>query len=280
MARRSVLDASRRPRLEELVSRTDDLAEVAQANTARPLPDCYVDPDFAESAHCERFSTRREPPVKRLVATLGAVTAAIGFGMPICPPAQADPFVRCPYDPSVPGAQMQYINQKTAQLIAFENDVNTRILGPLSNAQRDAFAKSPAGLEILAKGRQIEEERDNLPQSCFPLPTAASAPPYFNPQPLQPVQKPPVLGNDIQPANHSCADLNSAWEKAGKLSAGADLLLAIKKLPGFGDVEAGQLIGCGIGQTIAGSPGDANVGMCNGVAALDPIPLPNPCPAG
>lgn len=218
--------------------------------------------------------------MKKLVATVSGVAAAIGFGVAICSPAQAEPFVPCPYDPTVPGAQMQYFNQKTAQLVAMQHDVNTRILGPLSNPERDAWAASPAGLAEIARENQVVNERDHPPQSCTPLQPVSGAP-YFDPGgPLQPVQGPPVMGNDIQPTDHSCADLNTAWEKAGKLPDGADLLLAIKKLPGFGDVKAGELIGCGIGQTIAGSPSDSNVGMCNGVAALNPVPVaPNPCPA-
>lgn len=219
--------------------------------------------------------------MKRLVATVGGVAAAIGFSFPICSPAQAEPFVPCPYDVTAgPQAKRQYFNQKTAELVAMQNDVNTRVLGPLSDAERDAWAASPAGQAETARENQVVQERDNPPQSCFPLQSVGSAPPYFDPEPLQPVQGPPVIGNDVQPADHSCADLNRAWEQAGKLPDGADLLLAIKKLPGFGDVKAGQLIGCGIGQTIAGSPGDADIGMCNGVAALNPIPFaPNPCPA-
>jgi hypothetical protein len=65
--------------------------------------------------------------MKKLVATVSGVAAAIGFNIAICSPAQAEPFVRCPYDVTAgPQAQKQYFDQKTAQLAAMENDVNTR----------------------------------------------------------------------------------------------------------------------------------------------------------
>lgn len=219
----------------------------------------------------------------KFVATLGAVAAVIGFAVIVSSTAQAEPFVRCPYDPSVPGAQTAYINQKTDELRAYMDDINTRVLGPLSDPERDAWAASPAGLAELAKMRKIGDSRDHLPQSCYPLGSPLSSAPYFDPAPLDPgPQGPPVMGNDVQPTygEHTCADLNNAWEQTGKLPDGVDLLLAIKKLPGFGDVKAGQLAGCAIGQAISGNQNDANVGLCNGVAALNPVPIaPNPCPA-
>jgi hypothetical protein len=139
------------------------------------------------------------PLVKKFVATVSGVAAVIGFGVAICPPSKAAPFVPCPYDASAgPQAQKQYFDSKTAQLVAMQNDVNTRILGPLSNDQRDAWAKSPAGLAALAQMTKIEQERDNLPQSCLPSQPVSSAP-GVNPGPRQPA-----------PANSACPyDMNT-----------------------------------------------------------------------
>ena len=126
------------------------------------------------------------PLLKKLVATVCGVAAAVSFGVALCPPAQAAPFVPCPYDASAgPQAQKQYFDSKTAQLVAMQNDVNTRVLGPLSNDQRDAWAKSPAGLAALAQMRKIEDERDNLPPSCSPSQPVSSAS-HSNPAPAQP----------------------------------------------------------------------------------------------
>ncbi len=117
--------------------------------------------------------------------------------------------------------------------------------------------------------------QEDLRQKQLPLLPPA---PSFDPSPLAPIPGPPAIGRDIQPSDHSCANLNNAWLSAGALPDVASALLAIRKLPGFGDVKAGELIGCGIGQAIAGNGDDANVGMCNGVASLNPLPFaPDPC---
>jgi hypothetical protein len=167
----------------------------------------------------------------KLVATLSGAAAAIGFAVIVSPTAQADPFVPCPYDPTVQGAQMQYFNQKTAELKAMQDDVNTRVLGPLSGPERDAWAASPAGLEALAQMRKIVDERDHPPQSCFPLQTVSSAP-YFDPEPLQQLPEAPLI---VDPApsvesNVDCTKLRAAYDTLGPVTNTADAAAKLNHL--------------------------------------------------
>ncbi|ORA22038.1 DUF732 domain-containing protein [Mycobacterium aquaticum] len=84
-------------------------------------------------------------------------------------------------------------------------------------------------------------------------------------------------GGHTDGASHSCQDLLDAWSTVGQLPNIGDTVLAMRKLPGLGDVEAGQLLGCGIGGSIGaiGNPtpanwNDAGTGICRGLEALVP----------
>jgi hypothetical protein len=85
-------------------------------------------------------------------------------------------------------------------------------------------------------------------------------------------------GGHTAGASHSCQDLDNAWSQVGRLPDVGDTVLEMKKLPGLGDVEAGQLLGCGIGGSInaVANPtpanwNDAGTGLCKGLEAFVPF---------
>lgn len=189
--------------------------------------------------------------MRRLAAVVCAGATAIGFSLPIASPVQGEPFTPCPYDPAVLGAQMQYFNQKTAELVALQNDVNTRILGPMDGAQRDAWAASPAGQAVVAQGQQIIAERDNPSPACFPLPTVSTmdAP---NLGPLEPIPDRPMIVDSLpgpnDESNVDCTQLRAAYEALGPVTDAADAAakLSGEKIPGLNLVTGGSLAFCGL----------------------------------
>lgn len=191
--------------------------------------------------------------MKKLLSTVSAAAATVGFGVVIISPAQAEPFIPCPYDPAVPGAQMQYFNQKTAEIVAMQNAVNTKVLGPLTGPERAAWAASPEGLAEVARERQVVQDRDHPPLACFSLQPVAAAP-ELNPPPLQPVPGSPLI-DDIQSGPDSevaapvdCTKLRGAYDALGPVADSADAAAKLNhlKIPGISQVTGTSLALCGL----------------------------------
>jgi len=186
--------------------------------------------------------------MKKLVVIASGVAAAIGFSVAICSPAQAEPFVPCPYDPDG-GVQawQQWYDKELAKASALDAEYRTKIQ-TLSGAERMAYAQS-----VLDQSKKLEDERSHPPLSCQPLSAAASAP-YFKPDPLQPVPDKPLIADSLSgpPSDATspvdCTKLKGAYDSLGPVSNSADAAAKLNhmKIPGVSQVTGASLALCGL----------------------------------
>ncbi len=214
--------------------------------------------------------------MKKLSTLISSAVCVVGFSVLGCPQAVSDTFGPCPYDPSDPASQTQYFNQKTAELVALQNDVNTRILGGMSSAEKDAWAASPAGAAALAQMQKIVYDRDHPPDNCVPL-QSVSALPSFNPGPLAVPDKPLIVDSlpdaDAE-APVDCTQLRRAYDSLGPVLDTADAAAKLNHLrvPGLSQVTGLHLAMCGLDAIPAAleSPSSLNQqrvfdGACGGI---------------
>ncbi|WP_131816167.1 hypothetical protein [Mycolicibacterium porcinum] len=189
--------------------------------------------------------------MKRLIATVSSIAAALGLGVVVSSPVQAEPY-GCPFDMTT-DAGKQALDQSsanfTAQIRAINNAANDR---PVD--QREAFSKSPEGIAMMAQANQLVKDRDDQRKLCFDsLALQAPAPIDFNPGPLeQPIgQGVPQIDDTNMPessSNVDCTKLRAAYDTLGPVTDNADAAAKLNhlKIPGLSLITGTSLALCGL----------------------------------
>jgi hypothetical protein len=165
--------------------------------------------------------------VKKLVAILGGVAAAIGFSAAFCPAASADP--GCPFDMSTQQGQA-----------AFQQ----AIVASSQQIGQSQQSYGPNGNQAAAIG-DINNQRNmsNIILACQNIQSTPLAPVQLPKEPEPPVQQPDDGRSPVD-----CTKLRGAYDSLGPVLDAGDAAEKINhlKIPGLSQVTGASLALCTI----------------------------------
>lgn len=204
-------------------------------------------------------SNEGECSVKRLVAVVGGLAAAVGVSVAVSEPAQADP-AACPFDMHTDAgrqALQQSFDNYTAQVAAMQKEFNDQ-----SPTAREAALTNGEVDKALAKQKQLIDERQAQAFTCW---DTLSAPPQSPMGPLLPTLDPlpdaplderlpqptaPMIVDSLGDPQSAvdCTKLRSAYDSLGPVTSSADAVAKLNhlKIPGLSQVTGVSLGLCGL----------------------------------
>lgn len=188
--------------------------------------------------------------LKKLAVVAGGIAAAIGFSLSGTVPAKAEPYVPCPFDMTTEAGRQalkQSFDNYSAQVRAINNKANNR---PVE--EREAFSKSPQGIEMMARANQLIAERTQQSATCWDTLTLRAPAPVddFNPAPLDPLPDRPMIVDSYAPptSNVDCTKLRAAYDALGPVTDATDAAAKLNhmKIPGLSLITGISLAQCGL----------------------------------
>jgi hypothetical protein len=182
-----------------------------------------------------------------------------------------------------------------APVTVSKDGFGTAFLGPLPNGTyttQFGACMAYAG-EYLGQAKVTLDGHPTQPNRYAPVQLVDPSLARQDSTPLQPVQGPPVMGNDVIPPSSAvdCTKLRAAYDSLGPVTDTADAVAKLKKLkiPGISQVEGVSLALCGLDAIPAAinnpSPDNQQRVFDSGCGAIDEFTsgVINPCgdtPAG